>query len=92
MSPNLRNELCYSLEVSDFNESLTQDLTAFFFFAFFLIPFELTYLLTRFKCIFPLTHNYFDAKFFQIRFPQEFLLNTTVSQLWYHPALRSKQR
>lgn len=35
MSPNLRNELCYSLEVSDFNESLTQDLTAFFFFFFF---------------------------------------------------------
>lgn len=35
MSPNLRNEPCFSLEVSDFNESLTQDLTAFLLFFFF---------------------------------------------------------
>lgn len=36
---------------------------------------------SQFKCIFPLTHSLFHTALIQIRYSQELLLKTTVSQL-----------
>lgn len=83
LSPNQRNKANFSLEAT---WALMRAWSRALYPHFLKIPFELTHLVSQFKCIFPLTHSFFHATFFQIRFSQELLLKTTILQLQQHPA------